>query len=64
MPYLIARRGHRKTIKVIKLLCVRQALVTGLAKEIIMTHNNKNLFVCYKCFDLKYKTLTTPHKLG
>ena len=64
MSYLIALGGHRKTIKVIKLLCAKQALVTGITKEIVMTHNNRNFFVCYKCLVLKYGTLNTPHKFA
>ena len=44
-PYPIARGDHRKTIKQIKVLRVKCAPVTGIAKGIVMAHTNSCLFV-------------------
>ena len=43
--YLIARGDHRKTINVIKVFYVKCATVTGVTKEIVMTHNSRRLLV-------------------
>ena len=42
-PYHIVQRDHRKTIKVIKVLRLKYAPVTGIAKRIVMFHNNRCL---------------------
>ena len=45
MPYLLARGDHRKTIKLIKVLRVKWAPVTGIDKGIVMDHYNRSLLV-------------------
>ena len=62
-PYFAGRGEHRKPIKVIKVLCVKSASVTGIAKGVAMARNNRCVFVCYECLVLKYGTLTAPNKL-
>ena len=44
-PYLIAQGDHRKTIKIMKVLLVKYAPVTGIVKGIVMTHDSRCLFV-------------------
>ena len=41
MSDYIARGNHRKTIKVIKVLRVKCAPVTGAANDNVMGHNNR-----------------------
>ena len=41
MPHLIAQEDQRKTIKVIKVLRVKCALATGIAKETAMAYNTR-----------------------
>ena len=47
-PYLIARRGNRKSIKVIKALCVKCAPLIGIAKGTVIAHDNKCSSVTYE----------------
>ena len=44
-PYLTGRGVHRKTMKVIKELCVKCAPVIGITNGIVMAHNNRCLLV-------------------
>ena len=44
-PYFIAQTDQRKNIKVMRLLGVRCAPLTGIAKEILLAHNNIRLLV-------------------
>lgn len=68
-PTLLLGEEYRKTLKIItnkiKLLLPSKPkeLPKGIAKGIIMTHNNRS-FVCYKRLVLKCGTLTTLHKFS
>ena len=57
-PYHVARRNLRKTIKVIKVLRLKSASVTGIAKGIVMLQNNRWLLdsngQSWRSVDLKH----------
>ena len=45
MALFITQGGHRKTIKVIKVLRVKYGPVNGIANRIAKAHNNRCLLV-------------------
>ena len=44
-PYLVAGGDHRETVKVMKVLRIKFAPVTDLAKGIVMARNSRCLLV-------------------
>ena len=46
-PNLIAWGNQRKTIKVIKALRVKHVPVTSIAKGIVMSHNNRFIYLLF-----------------
>ena len=47
-PYLVPRGDHWKTIQVIKVLRVKCAPISDIAKEMVMVHNNRYLLERYR----------------
>lgn len=44
-PYLLSRADHRKTIEVMKVIRVKCEPTAGIAKGIVIAHNNRYLLV-------------------